>query len=314
MILCALWLVGFLFENKQTVDFKFMSVQHTNICRAVAAIIIILQHVSGGFGIRYLTPLGGIGVAIFLILSGYGLNESYKKKKARGGGYWKSKIIRVLIPYAIVSIAVITMQFLTRTRIEIPYYWYLDFMFFQYLVFYLIIAIPKLYTKRYLVLCVVSTVIFLGCSCTANGLRAEQAISFLVGVWISDNYAKVKKWLMNPMILLTLMIGGTLLLATKQIPAIRMNEGEILWQGIQLVMKISFAMAFIAGVYWVRRLFDNGFTTLVGGISYELYLVHFRLLGLLQKGTLGMCIFLGVSIVGAWSVNKISNYIKKRIC
>lgn len=53
------------FENKQTVDFKFMSVQHTNICRAVAAIIIILQHVSGGFGIRYLTPLGGIGVAIF---------------------------------------------------------------------------------------------------------------------------------------------------------------------------------------------------------------------------------------------------------
>ena len=68
------------------------------------------------------------------------------------------------------------------------------------------------------------------------------------------------------------------MLATKQIPAIRMNEGEILWQGIQLVMKISFAMAFIAGVYWVRRLFDNGFTTLVGGISYELYLVHFRLL------------------------------------
>ena len=239
------------------------------------------------------------------------------RKRRLGGGYWKSKIIRVLIPYAIVSIAVITMQFLTRTRIEIPYYWYLDFMFFQYLVFYLIIAIPKLYTKRYLVLCVVSTVIFLGCSCTANGLRAEQAISFLVGVWISDNYAKVKKWLMNPidpMILLTLMIGGTLLLATKQIPAIRMNEGEILWQGIQLVMKISFAMAFIAGVYWVRRLFDNGFTTLVGGISYELYLVHFRLLGLLQKGTLGMCIFLGVSIVGAWSVNKISNYIKKRIC
>ena len=52
------------------------------------------------------------------------------------------------------------------------------------------------------------------------------------------------------------------MLATKQIPAIRMNEGEILWQGIQLVMKISFAMAFIAGVYWVRRLFDNGFTTL----------------------------------------------------
>lgn len=311
-LLCALWLVGFFFENKRTADFKFMSVQHTNICRAVAAIIIILQHVAGGFGIRYLTPLGGIGVAIFLILSGYGLNESYKKKKS--GGYWKSKIIRVLIPYAIVSLVVITTQFLTRTKIEIPYYWYLDFMFFQYLVFYLIISIPMLYTKRYLVLCVVSTVTFISCSCTANGLRAEQAISFLVGVWVSDNYAKAKRWLLNPMILLTLMIGGTLLLATKQIPAIRMHEGEILWQGIQLVMKTSFAMAVIGGVYLARRLFNNGFITLVGGISYELYLVHFRLLGLPPKGVWGMCVFLGVSLVGAWGVNKISSYIKEKIC
>lgn len=84
VLLCALWLVGFFFENKWTADYKFMSIQHTSICRAVAAIIIILQHVSGRFGIRYLTPLGGIGVAIFLILSGYGLNESYKKKKSGG--------------------------------------------------------------------------------------------------------------------------------------------------------------------------------------------------------------------------------------
>lgn len=244
VLLCALWLVDFLFENKQTADFKFMSVQHTNICRAVAAIIIILQHVAGGFGIRYLTPLGGIGVAIFLILSGYDLNESYKKKKS--GGDWKTKIIRVLIPYAIVLIVVITMQYLTRTKMEIPYYWYLVFMFFQYLVFYLIISIPMLYTKRYLVLCVVSTVTFISCSCTANGLRAEQAISFLVGVWVSDNYAKAKRWLLNPMILLTLMIGGTLLLATKQIPAIRMHEGEILWQGIQLVALFgAFAIWFV---------------------------------------------------------------------
>lgn len=86
ILLCALWMVGVLFEDKQENDYKFMSVQHTNICRAIAAIIIIIiiQHVSGGFEIRYLTPLGGIGVAMFLILSGYGLNESYKKKKSGG--------------------------------------------------------------------------------------------------------------------------------------------------------------------------------------------------------------------------------------
>lgn len=104
------------------------------------------------------------------------------------------------------------------------------------------------------------------------------------------------------------------MLATKQIPSIRMHEGEILWQGIQLIMKTSFAMAFIGEVYLARRLFHNDFITLVGGISYELYLVHFRLLWLPPKGVLGMCVFLGASLVGAWGVNKISSYIKEKIC
>lgn len=80
ILLCALWMVGVLFEDKQENDYKFMSVQHTNICRAIAAIIIIIQHVSGGFEIRYLTPLGGIGVAMFLILSGYGLRILQEKE------------------------------------------------------------------------------------------------------------------------------------------------------------------------------------------------------------------------------------------
>ena len=104
------------------------------------------------------------------------------------------------------------------------------------------------------------------------------------------------------------------MLATKQILAIRMHEGEILWQGIQLVMKTSFAMAVIGGAYLARRLFNNGFITLVGGISYELYLVHFRLLELSQKGVWDMCVFLGASLAGAWGVNKISSYIKEKIC
>lgn len=42
ILLCALWMVGVLFEDKQENDYKFMSVQHTNICRAIAAIIIII--------------------------------------------------------------------------------------------------------------------------------------------------------------------------------------------------------------------------------------------------------------------------------
>ena len=83
-MLCVAYGMGFIrYEKKGSYD--YMSFEHTNSCRAVAALIIMLQHVAGKFGFRIFTPLGGIGVAIFLILSGYGLNESYKRKKTGGG-------------------------------------------------------------------------------------------------------------------------------------------------------------------------------------------------------------------------------------
>lgn len=306
---CVIWLAGIFFKRKPLENCQFMSISHTNICRAVAAIIIILQHVAGGFGVRYFTPLGGIGVAMFLILSGYGLNESYKRKKTEG--YWKTKIIRVLIPYLIVSIVVTSVEFLCGSKVEIPYYWYLDFILFWYIIFYLIIKVPRLYTKRYWILGIAGIVIFITCS----GLRAEQAISFLIGIWISDNYEKARKTFTNNGVLVILMITGIVFLMMKQIPTIRIQGGEtLLWKSIQFVMKLSFAMAFIGLAYRFRMLFNNGFIVFAGKISYELYLVHYRLLSLPQKGIRGMCAFLGLSIVGAWIINKISSYIKKKVC
>ena len=93
----ALYIIGYFVSQKDNKDFEFMSKSHTNICRGVAAIIIVFQHVAGGFGVRYLTPLGGIGVAIFLILSGYGLNESFKRKGI-GGGIGKQKLLEYCSP------------------------------------------------------------------------------------------------------------------------------------------------------------------------------------------------------------------------
>ena len=46
----------------------------------------MLSHFTGNMS-RIFTPLGGIGVAMFLILSGYGLNESFKKNGL--DGFWK---------------------------------------------------------------------------------------------------------------------------------------------------------------------------------------------------------------------------------
>lgn len=47
----------------------------TTQLKGIAITLITIGHCFGDFT-RAITPFGGIGVALFLILSGYGLNES----------------------------------------------------------------------------------------------------------------------------------------------------------------------------------------------------------------------------------------------
>lgn len=308
----VLYLIGFLFYQKSEKNIDFMTRAHTNICRAMAAIIIILQHVAGGFGLRYFTPLGGIGVAIFLILSGYGLNESFKCKGI-GEGYWKLKIIRVLVPYLIIRIAVALCVFLTEIDVSEPKYWYINFILFWYLIYYAVVRIPGLYRNRYGVLGVASAMVFIVGSILNNGLWAEQAVSFLVGVLISDNYEKAKRTITDCRVIIFFLTLGITLLGCKQIPVIRALEDTLVWQGIQLVMKVSVATGLIGLTDQLRVLFNNRMISGIGLISYELYLVHINILTLLGKGISGMIEFLIITLFGAWIIHWMTKGIRKKL-
>ena len=69
----------------------------TVMVKGFAISIIIYGHCGNYFGIRYLTPLGGIGVALFLLLSGYGINESWIINGRKG--YWKKRLLTFFMPY-----------------------------------------------------------------------------------------------------------------------------------------------------------------------------------------------------------------------
>ena len=66
------------------------TIEYTTALRGIAILIIMLAHCFGGFT-RALTPLGGIGVSIFLILSGYGLTKSAQLKESGGGVFYGGK-------------------------------------------------------------------------------------------------------------------------------------------------------------------------------------------------------------------------------
>ena len=115
----------------------------TDSLRGIAILLVITSHIAGAIGTNLCTPLGGIGVALFLFLSGYGLNESYKAHGLKL--FWIKRITKVLLPYFIIeTIAAyfkqdfnITTYILDITGIKTAY-WYIAFLFKQYIIFYLL--------------------------------------------------------------------------------------------------------------------------------------------------------------------------------
>lgn len=78
-----------------------MNLKLTKMCKGIAIIFIVCCH-AFGHSFRYFTPLGGIGVTIFLILSGYGLQLSYQKNGINK--YWGKRFIGVYIPFVITDV------------------------------------------------------------------------------------------------------------------------------------------------------------------------------------------------------------------
>ncbi|MCD7791347.1 MAG: acyltransferase family protein [Bacteroides thetaiotaomicron] len=78
-----------------------LQMKQSNIIKGFAILLVVLCHL-GGYFTRFLTPLGGIGVAVFLILSAYGLEKSFLKSGQ--AAFWRKRIITVFVPYWIIEI------------------------------------------------------------------------------------------------------------------------------------------------------------------------------------------------------------------
>ena len=64
-------------------EMSFCSKEHFQVIKGIAILMIMVAHAGNNSGVTWFTPLGGIGVALFLFCSGYGIY--YSLMKNRGG-------------------------------------------------------------------------------------------------------------------------------------------------------------------------------------------------------------------------------------
>lgn len=288
-----------------------ITVNNSIILKAIGILMVIFCHIVGVFGIRYATPLGGIGVSIFLFISGYGLMESYKKNEL--DNYFKKRFLKVLLPYGIIVfldsliknssfIDIIEQILLLKTP---NFMWFIQYIVFLYFCFYIINKFLKNQVSKNIAWIVIGSFIFM----CGNELWAEQAIIFFIGGIISNNKIYIdrinrKRKLLISLILISI---GIIALGIKQLDVIR-SSTDIVYNIIQLILKNSIAIGIIIITCNVNlhTIFVRGLKY-IGNISYELYLVHAIVFFILKYSInlYGVIEFLFITIIGSLMLHKI---------
>lgn len=275
-----------------------LDLQHTTLLRGIAILMIVVGHVSGTFNTVILSPLPAAGVAIFMILSGYGLTLSYNKNGLKN--FWPKKVLRVLLPYSFVIAALLLIHKnydLERWILELTglktSYWYVGYQIKWYIVFFIVMMFAVKYDI--LLFGVISVVMFF----VLPSLAAEQSFAFVIGVALARYRERLFSLSYRNILCLGLVVFfvGTIFLAFKQLPFVRIYLGTKLYSSIQLIINLSYAVSIIALSNLFPRLRNSMLLMFAGGVAYEIYLLHFPFYGYVGGNFYYACLLIFLSIL-----------------
>lgn len=264
-----------------------LSKSFTTSMKGVAILLVFISHAGNdGFRLKFLIPLGAIAVAVFFVLSGYGLMESYYKNGI--AGFWNKRFLRVLLPYLTWIGFYSALMLLLEKDLSIDglRYWFVEYILIWYVVFFF--AIKYAFKYRWFVFLLVATLLFF----YMPNVQAQQSLSFIVGIAISekkDSISSFRKeklfaigWLNIFVAMIAFGIKHWITIRNVGVPTAELNdflvinhveENDYWMKFLQLIPKVPFALFLIILLKFLHVERSN-LIHVIGLASYEMYLVH----------------------------------------
>ena len=212
------YLLGFIKKSGKN---QWMDRNYTTAIKGFSILTVVWAHSGAMLSVGGIQFIAGIGVALFLMCSGYGLEVSYEKNGLKE--FWRKRLLGVCLPFwvvELVGLACATSTFSIKAylldfcflRPATSYGWFMGYIVICYLIFYAVKKLVKDSRTQTLVLFgafaiwfVLESVFF------ANPdmpfLRARQMLSFPVGVLLALNKDKVE-WSMTKTKNILILTGG----------------------------------------------------------------------------------------------------------
>lgn len=112
----------------------------TKYIKGFSILLVLFAHIGKAYGIQHIQWIAAIGVSLFLICSGYGLEKSYSKHGKEE--FWSKKLKKVFVPYFVIML--IGDLFIHSNMINLckdasiilSNQWYISFIFIWYAIYY----------------------------------------------------------------------------------------------------------------------------------------------------------------------------------
>ena len=309
LIFLLLGLITILSKRKSTSD--FLGREQTDQLKGLAIILVVVGHLWVHVSANKAIPvLGDYAVTLFLILSGFGLVRSTQNTSLTVGFFLSKRMKRVMIPYWVVTILILAGDYillnrsyspleigttmaginLTKTLHHLDYTrWYITILVIFYFIF--LVAYLKLSGIRALIILFISSValIILRLLNIFPLGAPHQLIAFPLGCLLATYYTQMHLWLKKSkrhyivLLLSTICIVAfswlICLFNSNPLPLLSDSLHKfspIALNNIQALIFCFWLILFFGQIGWMGYKFS--FLSFLGGLSYEIYLIHGPLL------------------------------------
>ncbi len=322
LIVIAILIAVVLFTFKRAKHTDLFPVSVTQELKGLGILTVVFAHfaymlVTNADFLFPLSIIAGVGVDLFLFMSGYGLTVGMLKKPLPILEFYKRRVIKIFIPFwvAIILIFAANAIFLD-IHYSVPYmiqsllgwfptaegfadvnspFWYITWMMMFYVLFPLVFSTKRPWLSA-IILAVIATLIgvYNPLDMGDNWLHRLHTVAFSLGIvfaWLlfetKDKENKLVVYLkefrnkakFTPYIVIALMLGVVVYMSLHTTANHWPTLTAILGKGYFVDQLTSIVIMFAFIVIFSLKKFDNKFLSIYGLYSFEVYLIHWPLIG-----------------------------------
>lgn len=316
-----------IWNAKKCVDSNhFFDIENTKAMRGFWCLVIILVHVPAAYQNRIQDMIGSfayIGVTFFFMTSAYGLTLTNERKPETLRIFWRKRLPKLLITNWVVNfLFYFVYLFVFDNKMSIRALFgvngWVEWIIGCYFIFWIMQLLFRKSSKSGYIACMMVIVIcsvsiyFLGKFGFISGTTwTSECYGFIWGILLlllREQFIKIleKKWIKN--VLLSCVIAfvlGVAYLKFKPVP---------FWGDYILKVLLGISITVFILICNIRVKIGNKISLMLGAISYEVYLIHGNVFGILsrlfEKLESGYFILLSIvlTILCAWIVHTVSKY------